>query len=111
VTLSGTTTGETFVGHVAGHLTFWMACYFETVHPTLPPSRDAIQVQVAVHCDNSEIAHLASIITGAKIPCRLTGWLEYYRSGRIQVACKTLTVGNTSWSRSNGIDTLAQPLP
>ena len=81
--MSGTSNGETYVAHNGGYLAFWMICRYTTPNGT----REALQMQVNVSADNSDLAIMASLLTGMKRRVVLDGYTGYYRGGRVQVKC------------------------
>jgi hypothetical protein len=84
--MSGTTSGETWVCHPKGFMVFWFHCLYSL--PTGKP--DGLKMQAVIRADCSDIALLTSRLEDHRQPCRLSGHLEYYRKGRVHLVAHTL---------------------
>ena len=88
VTLTGTTSGRTWVCHADSYAVFWLDCYYRG-----HGGKDmGLRMQACVKAEASDLAVIVSHIHDHRVTCKVAGYLEYHRSGKSHVICEDIAL-------------------
>lgn len=88
VSITGVTSGITWICHAHSYVVFWFDCYYRGQdHKDM-----GLRMQACVRAEPSDLAVIISHIHDHKWGCKIHGYLEYHRSGKAHLVCEDLTL-------------------
>lgn len=88
VTITGITSGLTWICHAESYALFWVDCYYRG-----QDGKDmGLRMQACVKAEPSDLAVIISHIHDHRTVCKLHGYLEYHRSGKAHLVCEDIAL-------------------